>query len=392
MQKILVLPSFYPMKLDYPRGSFFQEQAKLLKKNGADISVVFNENRSITSFRINKIKTAHFQTEYNLEEGIPVLRRKSWNVIPTQFVLGQKIWVLMSVKLIEHYIKYYGRPDLIHVHCVFNAGLVAKKIKNKYGIPYVITEHSSLFSSENLPDGFIQTARSVYDDASKIIVVSTSFRKVIADKIGITADRIQVIPNFIDSDFLKPSEKALKGGESKIIFTVCFHEANKKIDRLLEAFSLIHKSFPDWTLVIGGEGSETKKLKLKARELGVESLVTFTGFLSKSEVKDYLDNTSIFVSSSDFESFGVILIEAMSMGVPIVATESGGPQDIVTPEIGVLVKRTVQDLAKGIEYVIKNYDQYNKVFIRQHAIANYSGNAIVEKYDKIYKTILSEKK
>jgi L-malate glycosyltransferase len=389
--KILVLPSFYPMQQDYPRGSFFEEQTRLIKKNGIDISVVFNENRSIISFRPWKIKTAHFQVEDKFEDNVHVMRRKSWNIVPTKFSLGRRIWIFLSLQLIKRYIVQYGKPDLIHVHCVFDAGIVAKNLKKKYKIPYIITEHTSSFALGNLSDRQLTEAVLAYKEACKVIVVSKSFEELLLKKTEFGKIKVEVVPNFIDSDFFNSDNyTSSKTGFKDYIFTVCYHENNKKIDRLIEAFQLIHDQYPNLKLIIGGEGSRTAYLKSRAKESGIGDKIIFVGILSKVEVRDYLKNARLFVLPSDFETFGVVLIEAMSMGVPVVATDSGGPRDIITPNTGVIVKRTVEDLKDGIQKVLNNYEKYNKAEIRQHVLANFNGDVIANKYIEIYKSVISE--
>jgi glycosyltransferase involved in cell wall biosynthesis len=94
--------------------------------------------------------------------------------------------------------------------------------------------------------------------------------------------------------------------------------------------------------------------------------------------------TDIFVLPSDVETFGVVVIEAMAMGLPVVATASGGPEDIITKETGVIVERNSNSLAKGIMGVIANYGNYNKEIIRSYILNNFSGKIISDQYIEIY--------
>jgi glycosyltransferase involved in cell wall biosynthesis len=389
--KIVVLPSFYPMKLNYVRGNFFEEQTRLLKRKGADVTIIFNENRSLKSFTLKKLKHIYFQTQFELEDNLPVLRRLAWNVVPTKFALGQSIWIKSSIKLVEIYIKKYGKPDLFHVHCAINAGSVALYFKKKYNIPYLITEHSSFFLLAKISDFQKSEVFNIYDKADKVIAVSNSFKSLLSEKIGFNKDRIDVIANYIDTDFFNPNSplKYPYLNNENVMFTVCHHEYNKRLDRLIDSFELVLKVYPNWILIIGGSGSQTEHLKIKVRELHRGNNIIFTGFLSKEEVRDHMNRATLFVLPSDVETFGVVLIEAMAMGIPVVATASGGPQDIITEDTGVIVDLNVVSLADGLLKVINNLKNYDKNKIRSKALKDFSGENIADKYVNLYSKVVN---
>ena len=386
--KLVVLPSFYPMEFNYTRGGFFEEQTRLIKRQNINISVIFNEDRSLKSVTLQKLRHVYFQRKFALEEGVPVLRRLSWNLIPTKFDLGRKLWVYHAVKLVKYFIKKFYKPDLIHVHCVFKAGFVAHDIRMKYGIPYVITEHSTYFASAQFTAKQKKDLFTIYHHASKVIVVSHPFKKLLAEKIGISQEFITVLPNFIDTDFFKPFSTSGQPNENKVIFTVCHHDYKKRLDRLIDAFKQVSIHHPDWKLLIGGNGHLTSSLVAKVKQMGLSDSVTFCGFLTKSDVREKMNSAGFFVLPSDVETFGVVLIEAMAMGLPVVSTKSGGPEDIIIPETGLLVDKDVESLAAGIRSVIINRNSYDAEVIRQHVLDNFSGAVVAEKYIRIYEDCL----
>lgn len=384
--KVVVLPSFYPMEHHYMRGNFFEEQTRLLLQRGSDIAVVFNENRSLASFSLKKLRHIHFQKRFKVENNIPVLRRMSWNIIPTRYDLGKKIWINDAINLVHLYMKKYGRPDLFHVHCAFDAGSVAVHFKDKVGIPYIITEHSSFFLLADVSEEQRKRVVDIYNKAARVIVVSESFRKSLAAKLDFDKNRIEVIPNFIDTDYFnRKADTNLQDiqGE-RILFTVCHHTYNKRLDRLLQAFQLITVAFPQWKLVIGGAGVETDRLKSLTGQLSLQQKVVFTGPLNKEQVRQYMNDADLFVLSSDVETFGVVLIEAMAMGLPIVATQCGGPSDIITEETGLLSERNVESLANKLTQAMSNYGAYSKERIRAYAVQHFGGKAVTGKYMDIY--------
>jgi glycosyltransferase involved in cell wall biosynthesis len=385
---VVVLPSFYPMEFNYTRGGFFEEQTRLIKRQHIQVAVVFNEDRSLKSFSFRKLKYIRFQRQLKIESGIPVLRKLSWNLIPTKFELGRRIWISSATSLAEHFIQHSYKPDIIHVHCAFNAGFVALCLKQKYDIPYIITEHSTLFALAQFSAKQKARVFEVYHHAAEVIVVSNPFRKLLAHEIGLEENRITVLPNFIDTGYFKPIPKAKQPDENKIIFTVCHHEQKKRLDRLIDALKLVLNDYPDWKLIIGGSGRLTASLKTKVNQMGLANSITFCGFLSKAEVREKMNSAGIFVLPSDVETFGVVLIEAMAMGLPVVSTRSGGPEDIITKETGVLVDKDVKSLAKGICTVIVNRGRYDGHLIRQHVLDNFSGPVVSEKYIRLYENCI----
>jgi L-malate glycosyltransferase len=375
-----MLPSFYPMDLDYPRGSFFREQAELLKKAGADIDIVFNENRSLSNLSFLRLKRAHFQISITMEQGLRVMRRMNWNVIPTRFSIGMKIWIRQSIKLAEKYVKRFGIPALCHVQCSIPAGFVALYLKEKYGIPYIVTEHSS-YMDHGVSDKDINEYKKVFLHAERIIVVSNSFKKVISKKFGIDESTIQVIPNFIDEDFFINLSNL---EDCKNIVTVSYHTANKNISLLIKSFSKLHKKYPEYNLIIAGEGPETQKLKQLVKYYHLENKVKFVGFLSKESVKDLFVNSCLFVLPSEFETFGLVLVEAMAMGKPVIATKCGGPEEIIVPGTGLLVEDNIDSLLNGMMLVLDNLTNYDPLYIRKHVLNNYSSYSVSSKYLELY--------
>ncbi len=387
--KVLVLPSFYPIEMDFPRGVFFKEQTELINKYGGDATILYNEARSITSLSFKKLIKFHFQKSSKYENNIFVLRRHSWNVVPTRFQLGKNIWIKQSLDLFDRYVSNFGRPDLLHVHCALHAGSVAKIIKEKYNIPYLVTEHSTFFATREIDPIVEKEISDIYNNANKLITVSNPFKELILKKIrGINTD-VSVIPNFIDTDFFDPySDSIIYDKQEIVLFCTCYHEPKKNLYRLIDAFKEAFRVHNNLRLILGGEGSETINLKKYVKDKGLDSVIEFPGFLDRVQIRDYLNNSDLFVLSSDYETFGVVLIEAMSMGVPVLSTDSGGPEDFINAEVGYVSSKDTNKFADCILDFIIRRNTFNKKNIRNYAISNFSGKAVAKKYVELYKDLL----
>ena len=140
-------------------------------------------------------------------------------------------------------------------------------------------------------------------------------------------------------------------------------------------------------LTIVGNGPEYSSLKNLIKKLNMEEKIFLYGKANREEVKMLLQKSDAFVLSSQYETFGVVVIEAMSCGLPVVATKCGGPESIiVNDKLGKLVDIDVQSLSEGMKEVFLK--TYNGDYIRKYVIDNFSGNIISKKLIDIYIAVI----
>jgi glycosyltransferase involved in cell wall biosynthesis len=146
--------------------------------------------------------------------------------------------------------------------------------------------------------------------------------------------------------------------EKDIIFVGRLLEEQKGLDLLIEAFSIIHKAKKDWNLKIVGDGDDKDSLITNIKKYNLENNVLLTG--KCDNVKEHYLYSSIFVSTSRWEGFGLVITEAMECGLPVVAFDNSGPKEIINkPDInGILVKD--YNVVKFAEEVIKLIEDDNK--------------------------------
>ena len=158
---------------------------------------------------------------------------------------------------------------------------------------------------------------------------------------------------------------------------------------LIDVFALIHMMYPEWKLNIIGDGDEKGKILSKISKYGLEDSIIMHGFLDKDAVGKVLSNSSIYLMSSYTESFGIVLLEAFSYGIPCVAFDSAeGANEIISNNWdGYLIKdRNIDEMAKRVCNLIGNYSR--RFIMGQNAIkkANkYSLEDVREKWIKIIK-------
>ena len=127
----------------------------------------------------------------------------------------------------------------------------------------------------------------------------------------------------------------------------------------------------------------------KAKSEGVEKKVTFVGALSREEVANWMNKCDAFVLPSRYETFGVVYIEALASGKPVIGTFNGGAEDIVNQDVGILVEiDNVKKLSNAMEYIRKNNKEYKPEELRKYCTEKFSANVIIKKIINVYKEVI----
>ena len=158
--------------------------------------------------------------------------------------------------------------------------------------------------------------------------------------------------------------------------SIALLRSEKRLDLLIKAFAKLHKIIPNIVLTIIGDGPEKSNLQLLSQKLQINDRVNFIGYQKKAVVADVIRNHDVLVLSSDVETFGVVLVEAMTVGLPVIATKCGGPESIVLPDTGILIEpNNSTELYTAMKNIIDKYDEFDSIKIREIALKSYSDNA-----------------
>ena len=383
---ILILPSFYPLHDGDTSGLFFRDQALALQQHGLQVGVCFVQGRSVRrGISVSGLRDNRFQITEDMECGLPTLRMHGWNPL-AQSAPGGYVVGLLHKPLVQRYIARFGRPDLIHAHCVEWAGYGAYLAAREFSIPYVITEHSSTFPERRVSPikGWFYTR--AFTRAAAVVTVSRSLADALHPYRG--GRDAQIIPNVVDTEFFTPPgpRPPLEPFE----FICVARLANVKgIDVLLRAFAHGFRGDPAVHLTLVGDGPERRVLERLCAELALQAQVTFLGAATPTQVRDVLGRAHAFVLASRVETFAVVLIEALAMGLPLVATRCGGPEDIVTPDTGVLADAgDMEALATAMGQVRREYGRFDRRQLRAAAVRQFSPHAISTRLAALYQEIL----
>lgn len=383
---ILLLPSWYPANSQDIRGCFFREQALALLKTNAQVGVITVELRSLKRWK--SIFTDRHGLLYENDFGIKTFRFKTMFWFPKIPYLINKLSCYGGIKAFYAYVEEFGMPDILHVHSCLYMGEVARYVKNKYGIPYVVTEHSSGYI-RNLYSRYQEVcAENILKSSSEAIAVSNSMAGYFKSKFLSEIDW-KVVPNIVNPIFF---EKNIGLSKSRFTFiNVAFMNQNKNQINIIKAIDILNKEgVNDIDLVIIGDGVERKKLENYISQNKIKN-IKLLGAKNREQIAEIMSHSDCFVLSSNFETFGVVVIEALALGLPVVATRCGGPEDIVTQDNGLLVEKdNIEALAAAMQKIKENNLGNDKKFeIRTLCYEQYSESAVIDNLMTIYEKVLS---
>jgi len=378
MAKILIVAKWYPSEENPAHGLFVKEFVKA-KALHNDVVVLHGE---LTSHRNPRLP---YEITDRVEDGFRTIRfiykRRLLKLHRIINIIGFAHCFLKLMK--EGY-----RPDIIHFH-EYDASLSVFVLAKIYHFPLVVTEHYTGFVRNILTRSERYLARLVMRNAIVVLPVSDYFRgylRAYAPNV-----RMEVVNNVVDTKIFQLSNPIVKGSDQKKqMLIVAALETKKGISYLLEALGLLKMMRTDFFLNIIGDGTIRVELEEKAKILGLNDFVHFHGIKLKSEVAEFMSQCDFFVLSSLFETFGCVIIEAMACGKPVVVTNIGGPNEIVTPESGILVESANPEALKdGINYMLDNYYKYSATDISRHVGESYGLEYIGQKLNQIYNGILA---
>lgn len=383
---IVVIPAFFQTKSRPTLGSFFLDQAKALRRAGHHVTILYCDTYSV---KCAKEWLAYEEEVVSQVQGIQIYRQKCFCPLKHGMEGYREAFAKGIERLWEKHMKNQS-VDIIHAHCCVWAGYAAMKLSEKTKIPYVITEHATLFQlhKEEISSTNNTVITQAFQKASKVICVSRAFGKLLEEY----TKNIEVIGNVVDCEQFKLTESKNEGCR---LLTVCYMEEEaqlykKGMDILIKAWAKVSSKYPEARLIIGGGGKALEKVVEWTREYQVTESVEFLGALNRSQVVEQMQLCDCFVLPSRYETFGVVYIEAMACGKPVIAVANGGPDEFVHDFNGILIQPEREDeLVQSLEKMITATGQLDSPYqpekIAAYVEEKFSYRAIAEQLERVYK-------
>lgn len=383
---ILIIPSWYPeFEGDYV-GSFFREQAIGISRQNCKVGIIYPELKSLRSLKFRFIPRLVKYDDMGLI---------TYKIIWSNWFIKLKslqinVFKYLGFFLFKRYIKKNGVPDIIHCQSIFNSGFLGEYIFDKCKIPYIITEHNSGFYYKNQGfEKFYKQAVEVINKSKNCFAVSANYSKYLNKELK-SNKKWKVHHNIVDNSFL--SCKINLPVRDKFIF-LCVSRLHKikNIDLIIRSFKKFNLKYSNSELRIIGVGSELKNLKNLTKEIQIDKKVKFLGKKLRSDIANEYNSCHSFIYASNFETFGVIFVEAMALGRPIISLNCGSSDEIITDKTGILVKnKSSEDMSKAMIYLFENYSNYDPSKIRNYCKSLFSEKRLSIKMINHYKDVLDK--
>ncbi len=384
----LIIPSWYPSTPDDVNGIFFRLQAQALQRSGVKVGVVAPIFRSFRTQAKTAFNPKNYGIRTYIDKDVPTYVYDSMFFFPRIPHIDRKREIAASMKLFHRYVADHGMPDVLHAHCVNSGGIIAYEIHKATGIPYVITEHSTTYARKLIRNWQRPLMYVAAQNAACRLAVSRDFAELLKEEYrGL---EWQYVPNILSASFEAPIDLADKPANEDFTFCSVAHLQHKKgYDILLPAFAEAVKAYPNLKLKIGGGGYEEFKLHRLAKDLGLENNVIFEGRLKNEEVLELMYQSDAFVLASRHETFGVVFIEALAQGLPVIATRCGGPETIVNPSNGLLVDVGDQkSLTEALISLYRNRKKYFPRLLRENCLKEFGERPVTEQIISAYNKAL----
>ncbi|NIA20823.1 MAG: glycosyltransferase [Anaerolineaceae bacterium] len=376
---VLVIPSWYPSH-EYPtNGIFFRRQAHGLRGRGMQVGVVAPVQFAALHLAGELRHSRRLSVED--DDGIPTYGSYTCGWFPLLERANNRLWLRRGRRLVSRYMAEHGRPDVIHAQVATQAGLLAVWVKQRFDIPYVLSEHTSLYLEHRIAAWRLPGLREAFAGAAARTVVSPQLGEAVERYLGRAAQPWIWVPNLVDRRFY---ESALASGRNRAGAFTFLHVASldpiKRQEDLLRAFGRQFKGAASVQLRIGGDGPMGSRLRRLTDSLGIGGQVRFLGPLSRDDVLEEMRRCDIFVLSSGFETFSIVLAEALACGKPVISTACGGPQCIVTETNGILVPVGDPDmLGQAMNRMRQSRLDYDDQAIREDCIRRFGEASVLDR-------------
>jgi N-acetyl-alpha-D-glucosaminyl L-malate synthase BshA len=305
----------------------------------------------------------------------------------------------LALSAVMHEVALRERLDLLHVHYAIphatSAWIAREMLGGTVPTRIVTTLHGTDITLVGQERNFWEITRFSILKSDGITAVSDYLKRETVDAFRVPAERIEVIPNFVDPELYSrdryPCWKTafLRDGEKMVLHVSNFRPV-KRIRDVVRTFARVQAQVPS-RLVLVGDGPERPAAAEEARALGITDRVVFLG--KQDSVAEIMACADLMLLPSKNESFGLVALEAMASGVPVIASDAGGlPEVVDNGETGFLAPvGDVEAMASGAIEILRDDETWRRFSrqARQSATERYGVNSIIPQYERYYERIVN---
>ena len=379
--KILFLPRWYPSKIDPMPGLFIERHAEVAS-HFADVAVLaVIPSQDLSEIEIKKQEHL-FTLRYYFKLG------QTGSLLVNKLI-NQYRWMialLCGYMIVRKEMKGF---DLLHVNVLTRLGVFALLIRYIENTPYVITEHWTRYLNGGFK-GKLRRAmtRLVVRKAKTVSTVTDNLWKAM-QAYGMVNPNHLVLQNVVEDLYFASvniTNQQERPSPRRFIHISCFTDRSKNISGLLSVLARMNNSGIDFECMLVGEGEDLEMLKSYAVELGLKSpRVQFRGLLTGKALVEAMRSASFLVLFSNYENMPVIVNEAFAVGIPVIATNTGGISEQVKEWNGRLVEPRDEDaLFSTMLSFIKQEHYFDAEKIKNYAELWTGSSAVENRLKELY--------
>jgi glycosyltransferase involved in cell wall biosynthesis len=394
----LHLPKWYPHRYDDQDGDFVARHVAAIAAHGGAGGGPVQSAVVFATVARGPLPTL-IAEDHDLGGPVPTWRYY-YRAHPTGLApLDKLLKLLLWVGCILHGLRAVRRhwqgqpPSLLHAHVLLRTGLLAWALRGLRGLPYVVTEHWTIYLPERralLPGWRRWLTGAVVRRAAALHTVSRALAEALG-ALGARAPHTAVIANVVDMELFRPGPAA-EVRPTTLLHVSAFHDKVKNLSGVLRVVAALRPAWPSLRLRVAGYGPDEAQLHRYATALGLpaDGTVQWLGKLAHPAVAAEMRQATALVSFSRAETFGCVLLEARASGRPVVATSVGGVPELFEPAqaFGLLVAADDEAaLAAALTRVLANPAAFAPAFLHADAATRCGAAAVGAAFGQLYRQV-----
>ncbi len=385
---VIWLASWFPNRTDPSLGDFIERHAHAVAPFLNKL-VIISVVKDI-SLPVNIVETV-VKSSGNIDVHLVYYGSSQWGGAVDR-LLSLRRNISLYQQAFDKIVAGYKLPDMLHVHVAMKAGLFAQKIKRQFNIPYIVTEHSSVYYADAKPSlkdtswYFRYLTKKVLQFADMVLPVSNTLGKAICT--GLVNVPYKVVPNVVDTNIFFPTQIIEQKAFLRLIH-VSGMGYPKNMEAIFSALKILkQQGIPFIMDLYGPLQADVQQMAIAA---GLQDKIIFKGEVLQKDLAPAMQQADALVLYSRYETFGCVLIEANACGLPVIVSELPVFHEIIREgDNGVFVPgNDAKALAAALVKFNAEKNRFDKTAIALEAARKYNYNAVGQQLMNIYKGILT---